>query len=360
MIRYWKLLKIILLVVPTPLFPLIRLFSKRPKLENSFFTTTEGKKVPLKIYHPPNLDVAPAIILFPGASPAAENHEGVNLLAKALASSGVRAFLPRIPALKKVLIQSDSIEHMINAYLTVSDRKDIDSKKIVGCGVSFGGSLFIKACLDDRINGKPASIISYGSYFDFGDTLEFSITGKFSDGKKDFHLNPHDWGRTVFFYNYVRYVDEPFNMEKIEEYLYDQIINNGEKSKELWYSFSRKDKKFINTILYEKNEEAHRITKKTLMKIKPLVMSLSPSSFINKIDFPIYMMHGAQDNMIPYTETLKFARELKIRGNKVHSFISNLYSHSEIEHPKVRGINFISELFRMGKFISSMLRPVLE
>lgn len=360
MIRLWKLLKIILLVVPTPLFPLIRLLSNKPKLENSFFTTTEGEKVPLRIYHPTNLDIAPAIILFPGASPAAEEHEGVNILGKAMASSGVRAFLPRIPALKKVLIQPDSVEHMVNAYMEVSDRKDVDSEKIVGCGVSFGGSLFVKACLDNRIKGKPASIVSYGSYFDFGDSLEFSITGKCSDGKKDYHLDPHDWGRMVFFYNYLKYVDEPCNMDKVHEYLFDQIINDGENSENLYRSFSGQDKDFVNMILYEKDEKALKVMKKTLERIKPIVMPLSPSNFIDKIDFPIYMMHGAKDNMIPFTETFKFANELKMRGKKVNSFISNLYSHSEIDRPKGRRINFISELFRMGKFINSMLRPVLE
>ncbi|MEE2876434.1 MAG: hypothetical protein VX822_01445 [Candidatus Neomarinimicrobiota bacterium] len=357
--RFWKLMTIVLNVVPNPAARLIGFFRREPTMETSSYQTTEGAFVPMRIHHPVGEGPAPALIIFPGATPAAEEHEAVNVLARALATAGIRTFLPRIPDLKKVLVREGSVEHMINVYLSVEAREDIDSARIIGAGVSFGGSLFIKACLDDRLKGKPAAIFSYGSYFDFGQALRFSMTGVCSDGETEYHLEPHDWGRIAFFHNYIEHLEEPCNQENVHQYLLDQVANDGQNSETLYGSFPQEDRTIIDNIVADQSEEALAMAENLLLKIEPMVAPLSPSNFLEEIDFPVYLMHGTNDNMIPFTETVRFTKALTKSGREVRSFVSNLYSHSEIEGHGKGVIGFVLELWRIGRFLGSVLKPVL-
>ena len=356
---FWKLMTIVLNVVPNPAARLMTIFRQEPSIETTFYTTTEGAVVPMRIHHPPGDDPAPALIIYPGASPAAEEHEAVNVLARALAYAGIRTFFPRIPALKEVLVREESVEHMINVYLAVEAREDVDPARIIGSGVSFGGSLFIKACLDDRLRGKPAAVFSYGSFFDFREGLNFSMTGICSDGEKEYHIEPHDWGRIAFFHNYLEYLDEPCNPENVRQYLVDKVANDGQNGDFLYESFPEEDRAVIDKIIADQSQEAVSMADNVLKKIQPMMERLSPSHFLDEIDFSIYLMHGANDNMIPFTETVRFAKALTESGREVESFVSYLYSHSETEGHGRGLFGFLSELWHMGRFLGSVLKPVL-
>ncbi len=349
---------IVLNVVPNPVVRFIALFRQQPLIETTSYTTSEGTAVPMRIHHPPSDEPAPTLIIYPGASPAAEEHEAVNILARALASAGIRTFVPRIPSLKEVLVREESVEHMINVYLAVEAREDVDPARIVGSGVSFGGSLFIKACLDDRLRGKPAAVLSYGSFFDFRQGLNFSITGVCSDGEKEYYIEPHDWGRIAFFHNYLEYLDEPCNPENVRQYLLDKVANDGENGDALYESFPEEDRVIINKILEDQSQEAIAMAESVLEKIEPIVERLSPSNFLYEIDFPIYLMHGANDNMIPFTETVQFAKALTESGREVKSFVSYLFSHSEIEGRGHGFFGLVPELWRIGRFLGLVLKPL--
>ncbi|MDP6578369.1 MAG: hypothetical protein QF771_04340 [Candidatus Marinimicrobia bacterium] len=357
--HFWKMLTIVLNVVPNPVGRLLNLFRREPAVETSSYTTTEGETVPMRIYHPEKLKNAPALILYPGITPAAEEHEAVNVLARATALAGIRTFLPRIPAMKEVLVREESIEHMINVYETVEIREDIDIERIACVGMSFGGSLFVKACLDERLKNRPASVISYGSYFDFKEALQFAITGRCSDGKNEYVFEPHNWGRIVFFHNYLEYLDNPCNPENIRAYLLDQVANDGENGDELYAAFPEEDRILIDKIVSDQSKEAVEMVQQVMDKIENILLPLSPIQFLDEIDFPLYLMHGASDTMIPFTETVRFGRALEERGKEVHTFISTLYAHSEIEGYGKGPLGLISELWRMGRFMQNMLRPVL-
>ncbi len=69
---FWKLMTIVLNLVPNPAARLMTLFRQEPSMETTTYTTTEGTVVPMRIHHAPGDDPAPALIIYPGASPAAE------------------------------------------------------------------------------------------------------------------------------------------------------------------------------------------------------------------------------------------------------------------------------------------------
>ena len=74
------------------------------------------------------------------------------------------------------------------------------------------------------------------------------------------------------------------------------------------------------------------------------INELSPVNWGNKIKIPVFIMHGTNDNMIPYTESFLLSECIE----NSHLFISNMYEHREISTKH----GMLSKVFEMLKLIS--------
>ena len=76
---------------------------------NESYLGINGETTPLRIFKPKKAQKT-TFILFPGASPFAENHPGMIGLATTIMTLGYNVFIPRIPPLKALSITSENIE----------------------------------------------------------------------------------------------------------------------------------------------------------------------------------------------------------------------------------------------------------
>ena len=339
--------------VPGRTSSIVNALTPKVTVEVASYTTGNGDEVPMRIWHPRSSGPAPAIILFQGASPAGENHEILNRLARGLAKVGFKVYIPGLPRLKEVLIREETVEQMVEIFLQVHQRPDVLSDRITTIGFSFGGSQLVKACLDPRMNGLPAKVLSFGSYFDLERTLKFVLTGECSHAGKDYSFDPHEWGNIVFFHNYIDYFDGDFNIEEIRRYFLALVEEDGVMEDHL-AALSEKDRSFIDLITTDRKKSLE-LALSVLPKLMSTVESLSPRYFIKQINFSLYLVHGVKDNMIPFTETVAFSEALESHGGDVHTFISGLYSHNEAESGESGLFSRIKELWRLGSFINDFI-----
>lgn len=350
---FFRIIVLVANAVPGRISSVVNTLTPEVTVEDAAYTSSDGLKLPMRIWHPPSSGRTPAVILYQGASPSGENHKVINRLAQGLAKVGFSVFIPRLPRLKEVLIREETVERMIEVFQQVRKRHDIQADKITVIGFSFGGSLLVKACLDPRMNGLPAKVLSYGSYFDLEKTLEFVLTGEYSFDGRDYSLEPHEWGSIVFFHNYLEKLNGDFNFETIHSYFL-ALVEEDERTAKKYAALSRKDKVFID-LISDNRKESLRQARKILPKLKSTIESISPRYFVESINFPLYLVHGADDNMIPFTETVTFSEALKEQAKEVHTFISRIYSHSEVESGKRGFADYIQEVLRLSRFMNDFL-----
>ena len=84
-----------------------------------------GANPPVKIILPRNTGTK-VVILYPGASPTAEEHPKMDMLGRLLAQIGFIVYIPRIPPLKNLDISEINILWFICFYLWILDVKIID------------------------------------------------------------------------------------------------------------------------------------------------------------------------------------------------------------------------------------------
>ena len=80
---------------------------------------------------------------------------------------------------------------------------------------------------------------------------------------------------------------------------------------------------------------------------KELLSFLSPDLFANKVTDKVFIMHGANDSMVPFTESILLDKQLP----NSEMLISFVYEHREISTN--RGFLFkIKELFKLINFFA--------
>ena len=116
-------------------------------VHNETYVGLDNKLIPLKILTKSKQTDTASVIMFPGASPDAEEHTGMLFLASIICKLGYNVLIPRIPPLKELELNSNSFDWVAHAYSEIIQRPDILKDKVIAMGLSFGGGVLLKNIL---------------------------------------------------------------------------------------------------------------------------------------------------------------------------------------------------------------------
>jgi acetyl esterase/lipase len=308
-------------------FPLKRLLYRIEVHTDQYPHGDEGQ-MPYKVYRPMARAVAPAIVLYHGATPYGEGHPALDQLARALAHVGLLVFVPRLPRLQAVLIDETNLHSMIIFYRFIQG----DERIVPGCisvaGTSFAGGLLLKALIDPLMqHPPPKAVLAYGSYCDLETTLRFVLTGRLEENGTETSVEPDRWAQVIFFYNYLNHIPGDFDRQALAEvldyYIQDQV-EQGDAARD---QLRIPERRIADLILTPGNPESTALAEEVLQHARSVLQDLSPSNFHSQIQFPFWVLHGRNDLMVPYTEALALKQLLP---GQVHMYVTNLYSHRDL------------------------------
>jgi len=331
---------------------------KYPKvtINDESYIGLDNSPIPLRILTRPNKKDQNSIIIFPGASPDAEKHTGLLFLASIICKLGYKVLIPRIPPLKELKLNESCYDWFAHAYSEIIKRDDISINKLSTMALSFGGGLLLKASLDSRISkSPPKSIMTFGTYCDIQSTLKFLCNGQIDLDGNSYLIKPHSWGLTVLFHNFL----DKLNFEEIEDYRMEikEIVNLRvqDKLEEVKNKISQLPDipgSFIQNIFDSKiNKKIENEISRAINKEKDFIKVMSPKYWSQKIDTKVFIMHGSNDSMVPFTESIALNKYIKNSS----LFISYMYEHKEISTDK--GLIFkIKEFSKMYKFFKGYFK----
>ena len=320
------------------------------KVTDSTYTGLNGDQLPLKIIKS-RYNLKRTLIIFPGASPTAEQHPGLLFLSSVLANIGFNIYIPRMPLLKDLNISVDNVDWFAHGYSQLIKRDDIQGTIVSCMGVSFGGAILLKASLNKLMLAcPPHSILTYGTYYDVRKSMDFLIHGTINIKGEDIAIQPHEWGLVVFMHNFLNTVDVGFDTTNLEKIL-ELRIQDKDVDKDL-ENLSNYERKIMDDILNSKiSNKVNKIIDIIFKEKIDLLNDISPKNWCEQVKSKVYVMHGANDNMVPYTQSVDLANHL------VNSelFISYLYEHNEIS-PNRSFLYKIKELLRIVSYIKGYIK----
>lgn len=320
--------------------------SRAYKITRSSYPGLNNIPVPAFDIEPLTGTSSMTIILYHGASPFAEEHPGMITLGQAMANGGIKVHIPRLPLLKELEITSQNVEwiaHHLNWFRNVKENKN---KTIIPAGISFSGGLLLKALLHPLIKpSPPKSVFTYGTYFDFQSSIKFLLTGEINHNSQSYKISPNDWGLIVLFHNYLKFIDPGFDTVQMREILKLRVQNEVEESEKALLLLPDDQQNLLRNIFSAHiTSQIETLAEKMINACEQEIIEMSPAHWGNQIKTPVFIMHGTNDSMIPFTESILLAECME----NSHLFISNMYEHREITSKS----GYLMKLYNMLKLTS--------
>jgi len=292
------------------------------------------------------------VILYPGASPTSEEHPKLDMLGRLMAKIGFTVYIPRIPPLKKLDISEVNIHWFVCFYKWIINVKKVDHNKIIMIGISYGGAIMLRSILE--LNNKlpcPKTILTYGTYADGQTMLKFLINGEITIDGKTHKVLPQEWGLVVIFYNYLKNLPTDWDSNELHRAIQLRIEEKMEACDKQVKKLPEFQKN-IFTSIFQRNltPEVKKLAVSMIERENQNLKNLSPSYWANQIQNKVFIIHGANDSMVPFTESIQLSEILP----DSELFISHLYEHNEISTNRgkffifievVRFIIFYAKLF---------------
>ena len=315
-------------------------------INNQNYDGLQGESPPVKIIVPQKPE-GKVMILYPGASPYAEEHPKILMLGTLLAQIGYTVYIPRIPPLKNLDISEVNVGWFIHFYQWLLDVKKVEAQQTAMVGISYGGGMMLKALLKIKEQSPwPKTIMTYGTFSDAESTIKFLLTGEIKLNGNIYHIPPHEWGLIVIFQNYLKNLELEWDTREVQNVIQLHIQQKFDEQNKQMAKLPPNQNEIVQSIIRGK---ASPVVKDLALEIisneQDTFKNLSPKQWCKDISQKIFILHGANDSMIPFTESIQLAEYLT--DNEL--LISYLYEHKEISTKKW-GIFNTNEVMKLIQF----------
>jgi dienelactone hydrolase len=302
-----------------------------------FAPASAGRLSPGAVESPPD---APATLLVPGVHAGGIDEPRLIQFARDLASMGRIVVAAELPDLKQYRITARTTDMIEDAAAWVSSRRGFAPTGRIGLmGISFAGGLSIVAGSREALRHRVAFAMSFGGHGDLPRTLKYLCTGELPDGSI---LPPHDYGVAIILLGVAdRLVPEkqaqPLR-EAILAFLHASHVDMWDKAQGA--TEFAKAKRMAESLPEPAATLMHHVNDRSVARLGPLLLphvaelggdqALSPSKSAAPA-FPVYLLHGTDDNVIPAMESVLLAETLRERGAEVTQLATPLITHAEVD-----------------------------
>ena len=307
-----------------------------------------------RTYTPSSLSGRP-IVLVPGVHAAGIDEPRLINFAREIAATGHPVLTAELTDLARYQITprttdmiEDAADWATRYWARVMPARD---RAAAIMGISFGGGLAVVAA--SRMGGRVGWVLSFGGHGDLPRTLRYLCTGVLADGRV---RPPHDYGVVIILLGVADRVVPAEQVEPLRQGIL-AFLNAShlamvderraalefERAKKLAETLPEPARTFMAWV--NTRDVAHLgpalLPHVTAMGDDPAlspVRNPAPSA-------PVYLLHGADDNVIPAAESEMLAPDLRARGGRVTQLSTPLITHAEVDHPPA-----IAEIWRLVRF----------
>lgn len=290
----------------------------------------EGQELPATLYRPAGQRGAlPGWVVLHGLTRPGRRHRSLIRFARAVASAGNLVYVPEIPEWRELRVApAPTMSTIRAAVLALQARDDVRHDRVGLFGFSFGATQALVAATDDDVASQLAGIAAWGGYSDLRRLFRFGLTGRHELDGSTWELRPDPYGVWIMAGNYLPLVPGLEDSEPVATALHALAIESGEHGAYAWdpvYDAAktrlRGDLDPAHHALFDMlaplttaprpdPERALDIAERlaaTAIAREPL---LDPTPFLGNVRVPVVVAHGRDDRLIPFTESLRLARQL--------------------------------------------------
>jgi dienelactone hydrolase len=286
------------------------------------------RQIPLMVYEPRG-GHSRALLVIHGVHWGGFHEPRLVLFARRLAAFGFAVVTPQIADMQGydlVPRAVDDIERSALWLLDDSGLVDAETDGRIGVlGISFGGGLALSATTRPSLRDRVAFGFSFGGHADMDRTMQYLVNGDLPAGG---HLEPHVYGQAVILRLGADRLVPPEDVDKLDRALLAFLGGDRRRAEQIGIKLGRDAHDLLSLCLERKTSELGQVLEPVL-RAHQNDPRLSPVRF-EPPDFPVFLLHGDVDNVIPPSETAELDRWAS-RAADTRTVVSSLITHVELD-----------------------------
>lgn len=312
-----------------------------------------------------NLCPRAAIVAVPGAVPLGKDDPRLVAFATTLARAGFAVLAPEIAGFRQLRVRPSDAREIADAFAYLSSRPELARDGRAGMfAFSYSVGPTLLAALEGDIRKRVRYLVGVGGYHDLPRAMRFFTTGWFEHDRKWHHLTPDDTGRMVLAYSSLDYLAEGREGAAPDRAVFDRMV-------ELRGHDPAADLRPLAAQLSEPAKAVYALAMNGDPARFPELFSRLPEAMradITRLDLArhdlkplqarLILLHGRNDNLIPYPESLALAAA--VPEGQAHVFLFNrVLGHVELGFSSLLSWRFWSEdlpdLWRLWRVVDLLL-----
>jgi fermentation-respiration switch protein FrsA (DUF1100 family) len=283
--------------------------------------------------------------MVPGFTEFGKDDGRVVWLAGQLARIGFVVLVPDLPGIRSWRAREADVDDMVDSFrylATLSPGLRPDRLGLMG--FSYGAGPTVIAAADPAIAGQVRFVISFGGYFDLVDVIRFVTTGHFAwEGHRGYiPCSPHARGRFLL-----------ANLDLVQEAKDQEILvavakglaDGDWRPTVCTDGLSPRGAALYALLMNTGPGQVDALIERLDPRIRERIAYLSPSRVIGRLQAHLVIIHGLQDDYIPYSESLRLAAAAP-RKDRVHLALTRLISHVDVVGTGLKPPAFLREYLR--------------
>lgn len=309
--------------------------------------SSNGQSIPARLYVPVGAARPAAMVVIPGVHHLGYDEPRLRNFASALASHGMVVLTPQVADFADYHVTTGANQVVGDSALALSERTN--TPRVGLLGLSFAGGTALITAADPRYADHIAFVAAVGAHADLARVLRYYATGELPlpDGSTQ-RLPAHEYGPLVVIYShpeaFFSTLDAAQARIAIRYLLWEDLPRAHLEAAKLSPDGQRR-----MNLLFEHRTDT--IAPEILANIdthKSEISEASPQRKLASLRMPVFLLHGAADNVVPPGETLWLEKDIP-PGLVRERLISPVVSHVELgDQPApvdyLRLVHWMSEL----------------
>jgi fermentation-respiration switch protein FrsA (DUF1100 family) len=334
--------------------------TQAPRRQSVAFSVNGRARTTGDLYLPADAEPAAGIVLVPGAVPQGKDDPRLVAFATTLARARFAVLAPALSGVRELRVRPSDAREVADAFAWLASRTDLAPGGRAGIGAfSYAVGPAVLAALEPDIRERVRFILAVGGYHDLYRSVRFFTTGYFEEDGKARHMKPDDYGRLVFAYGAKAYLHAQRDHELIEAIAERKRRDRAADVADLVAGLSREARAVYELAV---NSDPARFAPLLAGLPPALLADLDALSLHNKdlsrLKARLLLVHGRNDNLIPYSETLALAQAAP-QAKATVWLIGRLLGHVDLSAGRVLSWQFVSQalpdIWRMLRAVAALL-----
>ena len=306
-----------------------------------------------------------AIVAVPGAVPQSKDDPRFVAFATTLARARFAVLAPDLDGFRQLRIRPSNIRELADAFAYIASRPELAPDGRVGMfAFSYSVGPAILAALEVDIREKVRFVVGLGGYHDLPRAMRFFTTGQFEHAGKWHHLTPDDTGKMVLLYSSLDYLAEEHADAAHDRGIFDQMValRSQDPKADLTALAAQLSTDARTVYALAVNSDPARFPE--LLTRLPAAMQADIKHLdlarhnLKLLKARLILVHGKNDNLIPYPESLALAAAAPENQSRV-TLIHRVLGHVDLSISHLFSWRFWSEdipdLWRLWQVIDLLL-----